>query len=86
MTALIDRIDPNAHPRVYWSLLVFHKWVYPILKVAVVALIIIGASTMLTQGLDLFDREAATDNELALFSIWGSSFLFIVALYFRRRL
>lgn len=86
MTALIDRIDPNAHPRVYWSLLVFRKWVYPILKIAAVALLIIGAGTMLTQGLDLFDREAATDNELALFQLWGGSFLLIVAIGFRRRL
>ena len=84
MTGLIDLVDPKTHPRVYWSLLILNKWGMPILKCILLCIIIILAGKLLVDGIDLFDEETATDNELALFRMFGGAFLLMVALFYRR--
>lgn len=85
MTGLIDLIGPKTHPRVYLLLLILNKWGLPILRCIFLCIFIIMAGKLLIDGMNSFDKGAATDNELALFRMFGGAFLIMFALFYLRR-
>ena len=81
---ILKMIDPETHPRIYWALLILNKWGLPILKSILFIIIVIVACTTLSDGMHLFNKETATDNELALFRMFGGAFLLVVALVYKK--
>ena len=69
MTALINKIDPNKHPRLYFSILIAQKWIIPITMSVCWAIVVILACMMMVDGLEMIDQDTLTDNEKGLFNV-----------------
>ena len=69
MVALINKIDPNKHPRLYLSILIAQKWIIPITISVCWAIVVILACMMMVDGLNMIDQDTLTDNEKGLFNV-----------------
>lgn len=86
MTALIDRIDPNAHPRLWWSVLVIQKIGIPVLTHVCYAVVIILGGTTMVDALNAIDSDQLTPNEESLYRIFLGGFLMLAMLYMMGRI
>lgn len=69
MTALINKIDPNKHPRVYFGVVVLQKWIIPTMMVAFYLILLYIAATTITDGLELIDTDNMTPNEEGIYKM-----------------
>lgn len=69
MTALINKIDANKHPRLFFSVLIAQKWIIPITMSVCWAILVILACTMMVDGLEMIDQDTLTDNERGLYNV-----------------
>lgn len=84
MTALINRIDPNKHPRVYFSVLVAQKWIIPIVMASCYCILLYFAVMTMTDGLELIDTDNMTPNEEGIYKMsLGAIVLFGVLFMWR---
>lgn len=86
MTALIDRIDPNAHPRLWWSVLILQKIGMPALLCVCYAVVIILGGTTMVDALNAIDRDQLTPNEESLYRMFLGGFLMLAMLYMMGRI
>lgn len=84
MTALIDKIDPNAHPRLWWGVLILQKIAIPITLTVCYAVVIILGGTTLIDGLESLDVDSMTPTERGLFDMFAGGFLMFGVLFFMR--
>ena len=85
MTALIDKLDPNRHPKAYWSVLILQKWILPnMVTICFVILIILIAPLFVDNWEALNDMEL-TETEEAMKNLIVSSVAFMGILYLMGR-
>lgn len=86
MTALINKIDPNKHPKLYWTLLIISKWVLPNIVSICFAILIIMSAPLIADNLKTLNDMELTEAEEALKNLIVASVAFLGGLYFMRRL
>lgn len=86
MTALIDRIDPNAHPKLWFGVLIMQRIGIPVLLTACYCVVIILGGTMMVDALQSIDADTLTPNEENLYHAFLGGFLLLTMLCMMRRM
>ena len=85
MTALIDKVDPNKHPKAYWSVLILQKWILPNMVTICFVILIILTGPLFVNSLEALDDMELTETEEALKNLIVSGVAFMGILYLMRR-
>lgn len=81
MTALIDKLDPNRHPKAYWSVLILQKWILPNMVTICFVILIILIGLFFVDSLEAFNDMELTETEEALKNLIVSGVAFMGILY-----
>lgn len=85
MTALIDKVDPNRHPKVWWSVLILQKLILPIVVIIFFVILIILSGLLFTDSLEALNDMELTETEEALKNLIVSDVAFMGILYLMGR-
>lgn len=85
MTALIDKVDPNRHPKVWWSILILQKLILPIVVIICFVILIILSGLLFTDSLEALNDMELTETEEALKNLIVSGVAFMGILYLMGR-
>lgn len=85
MTALIDKVDPNRHPKVWWSVLILQKLILPIVVIICFVILIILSGLLFTDSLEALNDMELTETEEALKNLIVSGVAFMGILYLMGR-
>ena len=85
MTALIDKLDPNRHPKAYWSVLILQKWILPNMVTICFAILIILIAPLFVDSLEALNDMELTETEEALKNLIVSGVAFMGILYLMGR-
>lgn len=85
MTALIDKVDPNRHPKVWWSILILQKLILPIVVIICFVILIILSGLLFTDSLEALNDMELTETEEALKNLIVSGVAFLGILYLMGR-
>lgn len=86
MTALIDKIDPNRHPKAFFSVLILQKWILPCVIPICLTILVILTAPLFLDSLEALNNMELTEAEEALKNLIVSGVLFMFILYmFGRR-
>lgn len=81
MTALIDKIDPNRHPKAFFSVLILQKWILPSVIPICLTILIILIAPLFLDSLEALNDMELTEAEEALKNLIVSGVLFMFILY-----
>lgn len=85
MTALIDKLDPNRHPKAYWSVLILQKWILPNMVTICFVILIILIGPLFVDSLEALNDMELTETEEALKNLIVSGVAFMGILYLMGR-
>lgn len=85
MTALIDKVDPNRHPKAWWSVLILQKLILPIMVTIGFVILLILICSLFVDSLEALNDMELTETEEALKNLIVSGVAFLGILYLMGR-
>lgn len=85
LTALINKIDPNKHPKTYWSILILTKWVLPNMVIICILILIMLIGLLFVDSLEALNDMELTEAEEALKNLVVSGVALMGILYLMGR-